>query len=143
MQLESREIKSCTSLYWIFSQCLWRERKPERFTVSKDRSPRAAASFQAPRLVRLHRLKVDFDFALGKLGSVARCHRKAKKFIYKNPVTVNIAHQSHKYLPRAIEGCRSQTLKRHRGDSMKCGTECLWKLSKDLMNYVAKTVDLI
>ena len=95
---------------------------------------------QAPLLVGLY-LKVDFDCACGKLG-VARCHKTAKRFIYKNPVIVNIAHQSHKYLPRAIEGCKSQTFKRHRGDSMKCGTECLWKLSKDLMNYGAKTVDL-
>lgn len=99
--------------------------------------------FQAPLVMRPHCLEVDFDGALGKLGSVAWCHKKAKRFIYKNPVTVNIAHQSHKYLPRATEGCKSQTLKRHRGDSMKYGTEYLWKLSKDLMNYGAKTVDLI
>lgn len=43
--------------------------------------------FQAPLVVRLHCLEVDFDCALGKLGSVAWCHKKAKRFIYKNPVT--------------------------------------------------------
>lgn len=79
-----------------------------------------------------------FWLYMWEVGISSSVSQESQGVLSTRTLTVNKAHQSHKYLPRAIEGCKSQTLKLHRGDSMKCGTDCIWRLSKELMNYGGK-----